>query len=101
LIKNRKRRNKERRNIILEHYGARCACCGETTREFLTIDHKNNDGARHKKELKTRDPQRVYKWIIDNNFPNTFQILCYNCNCAKGVYGYCPHQSNIIPYTRD
>jgi hypothetical protein len=21
-----------------------------------------------------------------------FTILCFNCNCAKGIYGTCPHQ---------
>jgi len=23
------------------------------------------------------------KWIIENNFPEYFQILCHNCNSAK------------------
>ena len=31
-------------------------------------------------------------WIIKNNFPEGFKILCHNCNNAKGFYGKCPHQ---------
>ena len=35
------------------------------------------------------------QWLITNNFPNGFQILCWNCNFAKGspaVSFKCPHQ---------
>ena len=34
----------------------------------------------------------LLKWIIKNNFPKGFQILCHNCNSAKAVYGKCPHE---------
>lgn len=34
---------------------------------------------------------RFYVWLKKNNYPPGFQILCYNCNCAKGHFGYCPH----------
>lgn len=83
--------NRRQRLIVLEHYGNRCACCGETQFEFLAIDHKNNDG------WKQRRAQRhgVYfmRWIIKNNFPSDLQILCHNCNLAKGFYKVCPHQT--------
>lgn len=85
--------------IILDHYGARCVCCGEDQRVFLTIDHKNDDGG------KFRNAQgvslRFYRWIIKNNFPDDLQILCYNCNCGRARNGgVCPHVadgSTIIP----
>ena len=32
------------------------------------------------------------QWIKKNNFPKGFQILCHNCNVAKGIYGECPHE---------
>src|SRR5881396_3810055 len=32
-------------------YGGKCACCGETTFEFLTIDHVRNDGKQHRRAL--------------------------------------------------
>lgn len=66
-----------------------CACCGESTYEFLSIDHINNDGSRHRKEMGSR---QIYSWLIKNNFPSGFQILCHNCNMAKGFYGKCPHR---------
>ena len=37
----------------------------------------------------------LMKWIIVNNFPKGFQILCHNCNFAKGIIrnnNKCPHQ---------
>jgi hypothetical protein len=79
---------------VFDHYGNKCACCGESTYEFLTIDHVNNDGAKHRRELgKGRYSYggNMASWLIKNNFPKGFQILCFNCNCAKGLYGKCPH----------
>jgi hypothetical protein len=23
---------------------------------------------------------------------DNYQVLCFNCNCAKAIYGICPHQ---------
>lgn len=72
---------------IIEAYGGVCACCGENTLEFLTIDHINNGVEDRKK-----NGGKLYRWLIKNNFPKgNYQILCYNCNCAKGFFGYCPH----------
>ena len=33
------------KKTVLNAYGNKCQCCGETEPWFLTIDHKNNDGA--------------------------------------------------------
>lgn len=38
---------------VFDHYGERCACCGETERLFLTLDHVNNDGAEHRRSINT------------------------------------------------
>lgn len=92
LKKNNTKRKLDRWNRILDHYGRKCNCCGEAEINFLTVDHINNDGATHKRIMKSKDPGSVRKWIVDNGFPDTIQILCYNCNCAKGKLGYCPHQ---------
>ncbi len=83
----------ERRTAVLHHYGNICACCGEDNPLFLCIDHMNNDGAKHRKEFKLHSGGRLEKWLIDNNFPNEFQILCYNCNVGKWRNkGICPHK---------
>ena len=86
------------KKIVIEHYSNGkncCACCGETQIEFLTIDHINNDGKQHRKNIGIPGGgPRFYRWLIKNNFPDNpqLQILCYNCNLAKGHLGYCPHK---------
>lgn len=75
----------------IEHFGGKCACCGETEPDFLAIDHINNDGAEHRKEIGS-DGRALYLWLRRNNYPEGFQVLCHNCNMAKGLYGICPHQ---------
>lgn len=75
------------RKQVMLHYGNKCAHCGEKHYEFLTIDHVYNNGAEHRKEI----PQpAMVRWIIKNNYPDTFQILCWNCNAAKQFHKYNP-----------
>ena len=76
------------RRKIIETLGARCNCCGETEQAFLTIDHVQNDGAMVRKKQR----HLVYKMILDEGIPpDRYQILCWNCNAAKGILGACPH----------
>lgn len=92
----RKQRDRERyvrlRDRVLAHYGSRCVCCGETTKEFLALDHKNGNGQKHRKEL-GGGAIKMYRWVVKNGFPDIFQVLCHNCNMAFGCCGYCPHQT--------
>ncbi len=92
-----KSRQQKRRQIILNHYSnntIQCACCGEKEIKFLSIDHINNDGAAHKKEIGGFG--YLYTWIIKNNFPEDFQVLCMNCNFGKRMNGgICPHKEAI------
>ena len=81
-------RHRVKRLLVLEKYGGKCKCCGETELKFLEIDHVNNDGAAHR--------NRGSWWIVDylkkRGYPKKgFQLLCSNCNMAKGRYGECPH----------
>ena len=86
-----KQKRKELKAIVHNHYGNKCSCCGESQPEFLTIHHINNDGAKHRKEISTWTAV-MYRWIIDNEFPSSFTLLCFNCNCALQYFGYCPHK---------
>ena len=73
---------------VLTHYSQgqiKCNCCGEQCFEFLTIDHM------HGREIKTDTGNRVYLRLKKEGFPKGYQILCFNCNIAKGIYGFCPH----------
>lgn len=84
-----------RKRLVMDHYGGKCACCGEDAIEFLTIDHINNDGAEHRKTVLSHASRngrsvRLYSWLVQEGFPSGFQVLCMNCNTAKGFYGRCP-----------
>lgn len=81
---------------VFAHYGQLCACCGESERAFLTLDHIENNGADHRRELgggRTTSTDKTWRWLVQNDFPDGFQILCYNCNCGKRDNGgVCPHK---------
>lgn len=83
------------RDDAFDHYGKECACCGETLRQFLTIDHTNGDGAEQKKSG-IFGGTSIYRWLRKNSYPEGFRILCFNCNAAMGIYGQCPH-GNLPP----
>lgn len=77
------------RKELLAAYGGKCACCGETTEEFLELDHINGDGAKQRKEV-GRDICRILKKL---GYPKKeYRLLCANCNHSFGMKGYCPHQ---------
>ena len=77
---------------VIEHYGGKCACCGDTTTEFLSIDHINGGGRKHKEEV--GGSTRLYRWLIANSYPDGFRVLCMNCNWSLGMKGYCPHEKD-------
>jgi hypothetical protein len=81
------RRERER---CLSHYGGACACCGEDRYEFLSFDHVDGGGNRHRKQLGSK-AGKITRWLIKSGFPEGFRVLCHNCNQALGHYGYCPH----------
>lgn len=64
---------------VFSHYSSKCADCGENRSEYLTMDHVNDDGASHRREIGTQ----IFPWLKRNNYPDDFQILCFNCNYAK------------------
>lgn len=86
------------REIVMNHYGAICVCCGETNKYFLSIDHINNDGHWHRKENKLAIGIATHRWIVKNNFPKTIRILCMNCNFgrAKTPDKRCPHEIEVV-----
>lgn len=72
--------------LVFEHYGFQCEICGESDFSQLSIDHINNDGSQHRKELSMNGGGlNIYSWLIRNNFPPGFQTLCIKCNHKKWV----------------
>jgi hypothetical protein len=80
-----------------------CNCCGlNEYLDFLALDHvlgkKQMDSIPeliaigYSSQMVTKE---LFSWIMRNNFPDGFQILCHNCNFAKGYprnNGKCPHE---------
>jgi predicted RNA-binding Zn-ribbon protein involved in translation (DUF1610 family) len=99
---NWKKEYQEIKRKVMEHYGGKCACCGEHRLEFLTIDHVNNDGGKHRREQAHSLGTGLYKLLLRKNFDLGYelQVLCWNCNEAKNYYGICPHEvernSNLL-----
>jgi len=77
------------KKLVFEHYGKKCSCCGEKEMMFLTIDHINGGGEKHRKKI----GRKIYRWLVINNFPDGFKTLCFNCNWGKHINGgICPHK---------
>ena len=110
--KEKKKNNRDEKRLkILQEYSKRhsksdvpcCRCCGEHSHvDFLSIDHilgkKEMDLIPELVEIEYSSKSKDLKlsnWIIDNNFPEYFQVLCHNCNFAKGIKRNnhtCPHE---------
>ena len=86
----RRRQHQALRYNILMHYGGKCACCAEKAVKFLTIDHVDGGGGKHRRSLK--NGAGIYRWLRKNELPDGFRVLCWNCNSAIGLYGVCPHK---------
>jgi hypothetical protein len=43
----------------------------------------------------------MYAYLIRNNFPEGYRVLCHNCNQSLGYFGYCPHTVSSQSYFFD
>jgi hypothetical protein len=71
---------------VLSHYSngrLKCANCEENDQQVLTIDHINGNGNIHRKQTNTHAGIEFYRWLINNNFPEGFQVLCMNHQFIK------------------
>jgi hypothetical protein len=72
-----------------------CRCCGENSDiRFLAMDHINGRAHLPEEEKNLFDVP-LAMWLKKNNYPEgEIQILCHNCNSAKGNSkdNKCPHQ---------
>jgi hypothetical protein len=75
------------RNKIFNHYssdGIKCALCGITDCDVLSIDHINGDGGKHRKEI-GRSGHSLYVWLIKQGFPEGYRVLCLNCQHKEAL----------------
>lgn len=89
-----RRYSRNLKDEVFSVYGKACVCCGETARCFLTIDHIDHGGGKHRKQV--GGGRGFYLWLRRENFPKGFQTLCHNCNCAKQFdpKGHCAAHPN-------
>jgi len=78
------------RQEALNAYGGKCACCGESEWPFLAVDHVNGNGNEHRRKVGRGNS--FFNWLKKSNWPADFQVLCHNCNQAKGMGLICPHK---------
>jgi hypothetical protein len=83
--------------VFAAYGGWQCACCGETERLFLSIDHVENNGAAERRSGAYRGSgSAFYAWLRKQNFPPGYQVLCMNCQVGKHKNGgVCPHQRKV------
>lgn len=76
---------------MIAAYGGECACCKESIPDFLTLDHTENNGAAHRREI--GGSQSVLVHLRNLGWPlEGYRLLCYNCNCGRERNGgVCPH----------
>ena len=88
-----KKRNELLKKEVHAQYGSVCKCCGISETIFLTVDHIEGGGNKHRTIVGSGT--RFYVWLKKNGWPKGFQILCFNCNFAKHIKGFCPHNSTV------
>ena len=92
-----KRHRLKRKLECISAYGGKCVCCGESHIEMLTIDHKNNNGAEHRKTF-TSGGGALYNILRKLNNPSEYQCLCFNCNFSRYLgNGVCIHEREKSP----
>lgn len=91
--KNREKENRrhsldfqKHKHQVLSHYskGSNPICswkdCGWSDERALSIDHINGRGREHLRKFHIKN---IYRWLMRNNFPEGFQVLCMNHQFVK------------------
>ena len=95
-LESQRRANRKLKNEVMDHYGGKCECCGETDDRFLTIDHLVGSGRKDREVIKkgmVSGGSYYYRWIRDQGYPSHLRVLCFNCNSGRMVNGgVCPHK---------
>jgi len=83
LLRERIRRDLIKRSV-LQHYSPelKCVMCGNSDIRVLSIDHIHGGGSNHCRNLRSQGTT-LYRWLIKNDYPEGYQVLCMNCNVIK------------------
>ena len=72
-----KKSNLKLKTRVVEAYGGACPC-GISDLAMLAVDHVGGWGAEHRRQNVKR--RSIYRIVVDEGFPSTYRILCFNCN---------------------
>lgn len=85
---------------VLGHYSGgetpRCARCGVDDIDILTIDHISGNGNEHRRRIGVTSGWHFYEWLKRNDFPDGYQVLCFNCNMKKQMVGRTTNEKHTI-----
>jgi hypothetical protein len=83
LLRERIKRDLIKRSV-LQHYSPelKCVMCGNSDIRVLSIDHIHGGGSNHYRNLRSQGTT-LYRWLIKNDYPEGYQVLCMNCNFIK------------------
>lgn len=81
------RKAKENTKVkVFLHYtpSGKCVYCNFEDIRALSIDHINGGGEKHRKSLgMSTGGYPFYAWLVKNNYPDGYQVLCMNCQTIK------------------
>ncbi len=85
---NQRKRRKIIKIQVISHYSKeqmKCCRCGFDDMRALSIDHIEGGGVKHRKSLNFIGGCAFYRWLVKNNLPTGYQVLCMNCQFIKRV----------------
>jgi hypothetical protein len=87
-IRERGYRMNIKKNVVNHYSKGQMKCsCGFSDIRALSIDHINGNGAEERKNLfgknNRQSSNRFYRWLIKQNYPEGYQVLCANCQMIK------------------
>lgn len=86
MLKYNRKKNQNIKKLVISYYSKgtiKCKRCGFNNIDELSIDHIHSNGNEHRKILNNKSGCNFYWWLIRNDFPNGYQVLCMNCNFIK------------------
>ena len=79
-------RRKKVKIEALSHYSGgipKCSFCGTTELVILCLDHINGGGRTERRKLGISGGVNFLSYLRSHNYPEGYQVLCYNCNARK------------------
>lgn len=86
-------RNAQKLSVLTHYSSNNILCCSWegcniTDIDMLTLDHTEDSGAEHRREIKISGGTHMYGWIVTNGFPEGFQTLCGGHQFKKEIMKY-------------